>query len=207
MTATGARPFSVLVLGGAGVFGSRLGRLLAGDVALTVAARDRARVEALAHELGARPLVLDWRRDLDSVLASGGYDALVHTAGPFQGQDYAVAEAYIRHRVHYLDLADDRAFVCGIERLDEAARAAAIVVCSGASTAPALTGAVVERAIADGMTVDRIAYGIVPGNDAPRGRALLEAILSSAGKPIADPPGRRVWGALRMMHVPGLGRR
>ncbi|MBI2767885.1 MAG: saccharopine dehydrogenase, partial [Chloroflexi bacterium] len=44
----------VLVLGGTGVFGSRLCRLLAGDpgLTLTVAARDRAAVDALARELG-----------------------------------------------------------------------------------------------------------------------------------------------------------
>ena len=33
----------------------------------------------------------------------------------FQGQDYGVAECCIRHGVHYLDLADDAAFVHGID--------------------------------------------------------------------------------------------
>ena len=56
-------------------------------------------------------------RDLDRVLGEGDHDVLVHAAGPFQGQDYAVAELCIRHGVHYLDLADDAAFVRGIDRL------------------------------------------------------------------------------------------
>jgi NAD(P)-dependent dehydrogenase (short-subunit alcohol dehydrogenase family) len=201
-------PFKVLVLGGSGVFGSRLCRLLADDprLAVTAAGRTRDRLEPLVKELGIAVLTLDWRRDLDRVLGGQRFDALVHVAGPFQGQDYAVAEACIRHRVHYLDLADDAAFVCGIDRLDEAARAAGVLVCSGASTAPAITGAVVETA-RDFMSVERVRIGIAPGNDAPRGPALVEAILSCAGKPIADQPGRRVWSTPRRMNVPGLGTR
>jgi hypothetical protein len=131
---------------------------------------------------------------------------LVHVAGPFQGQDYSAAELCIRHRVHYIDLADDAAFVCGIDRLDAAAREAGVLVCSGASTAPAITGAVVEAASRDGK-VERVACGIVPGNDTPWGRALIEAILSRVGKPIADQPGRRVWGSPRRRKLPGLGAR
>jgi Domain of unknown function (DUF4166)/Saccharopine dehydrogenase NADP binding domain len=201
-------PFRVFVLGGSGVFGSRLCRLLADDprLAVTAAAREPGRLELLAKELGIAVMELDWRRDLDRVLDGRGFDALVHVAGPFQGQDYAVAEACIRHGVHYLDLADDAAFVCGIDKLDEAARAAGVLVCSGASTAPALTGAVVETA-RELMSIERVRFGIVPGNDAPRGRALVEAILSRTGRPIADQPGRRVWGSLRRMTVPGLGAR
>lgn len=199
----------MLVLGGTGVFGGRLCRLLANDplIDLTAGARDGAKVEALAAELGIAGLVLDWQRDLDRVLALHPFDALVHVAGPFQGQDYAVAETCIRHGVHYLDLADDRAFVCGIDRLYAAAKAAGLLVCAGASTAPALTGAVLEQALQENGTIDRVSFGIVPGNDAPRGRALMEAILSGAGKPIVDQPGRRVWGDLRRLAVPGLGSR
>lgn len=198
----------VLVLGGTGVFGSRLCRLLAGDraIALTIAARNGGAVDALARELGAAGRALDWRSDLDRVLGEGGHDVVVHTAGPFQGQDYGVAECCIRHGVHYVDLADDAAFVHGIDRLYDAALKADVLVCAGASTAPALTGAVVEEAL-QGGPVERVAFGIMPGNDAPRGPALVAAIVGGAGKPIADQPDRRVWGDLRRMRLPGLGKR
>lgn len=198
----------VLVLGGTGVFGSRLCRLLAGDpaIALTVAARDHVAVDALARELGVAGRAFDWRRDLDRVLGEGGHDVVVHAAGPFQGQDHGVAECCIRHGVHYLDLADDAAFMHGIDRLHDAALKAGVLVCAGASTAPALTGAVVEEALKAGP-VERVAFGIMPGNDAPRGPALVAAILGTAGKPIADQPGRRVWSGLRRMRLPGLGKR
>ena len=80
----------VLVLGGTGVFGSRLCRLLAADpgIALTIAARNHGAVDALARELGAVGRAFDWRRDLDSVLGEAGHDVLVHVAGPFRRQDY-----------------------------------------------------------------------------------------------------------------------
>lgn len=206
---TSRPPLRVLVLGATGVFGSRLCRLLAGDpaIVLTIAARNEVRVRAAAAEFGVDGLVLDWRRDLDRTLAAKSFDVVAHIAGPFQGQEYGVAETCIRHRVHYLDLADDRAFVCGIDRLDATARSAGVLICAGASTAPAITGAVVEAALLDGMTIDRVSFGIMPGNDAPRGRALVEAILSGAGKPLADQPGRHVWGSIRRFEVPGLGRR
>lgn len=198
----------VLVLGGTGVFGSRLCRLLAADpgIALTIAARDRAAVDALARELGVIGRAFDWRSGLDGVLGERSHDVVVHAAGPFQGQDYGVAGCCIRHGVHYLDLADDAAFVQGIDRLHDAARKAGVLVCAGASTAPALTGAVVEEALKAG-SVERVAFGIMPGNDAPRGPALVATIVGAAGKPIADQPGRRVWGTLRRMRLPGLGMR
>lgn len=198
----------VLVLGGTGVFGSRLCRLLHSDpgIDLTIAARDRLRVDALARKLNIKGIVIDWRRDLERALANCRYDVLVHIAGPFQGQDYAVAELCIRYGTHYVDLADDAAFVCGVSRLDAAAVAAGVLICSGVSTAPALTAAVVEEALKAGP-VDGLAFAILPGNDIPRGHALVRGILSRAGRPIADQPGRRVWGSLRRMSVPGLGRR
>ncbi|MBS0539288.1 MAG: DUF4166 domain-containing protein [Proteobacteria bacterium] len=201
--------YRVLVLGGTGVFGSRLASLLQDDpqIAVTIAARDPIKVAAVAAEYGIAGRALKWERDLDSTLATGAFDALVHVAGPFQGQDYTVAETCIRHRVHYLDLSDDRAFVCGIDRLNGAAKDSDVVVCSGASTAPALTAAVVEEAIGQGAVIESVTFAIVPGNDAPRGLALVKAILSTAGKPIAAQPGRTVWGDLSRIKVPGLGRR
>jgi hypothetical protein len=203
----GGRALRVLIVGGTGVFGSRLARLLAGDarLAVTVAGRDGVRVETLAREVGVAGLALDWPRDLDGVLVRGDFDAVVHAAGPFQGQDYTVAETCVRQGVHYIDLADDRAFVCGIDRLDAAARAAGVLVCSGVSTVPALTGAVVAEALKQGAAVECVAFGVMPGNDAPRGPALVAAILGGAGKPIPDQPGYRVWSGLRRMRVPGIG--
>ena len=42
---------------------------------------------------------------------------VIHTVGPFQQQDFAVAQAAIAAGAHYCDLADARRFVCGIGAL------------------------------------------------------------------------------------------
>lgn len=47
--------------------------------------------------------------------------------------------------MHYVAIADSRDFVCSIRTLDEAAEAAGVVVLSGASSVPALSGAVVRH--------------------------------------------------------------
>lgn len=106
---------------------------------------------------------------------------VINTIGPFQTADYRVAQACIAAGVHYIDLADSHRFVMGIAQLDEAARARGIAVISGASTVPALSGAVVAEAA---LRPTAIRIGISPGNRAPRGGALVEAVLGQAGKPI-----------------------
>ena len=67
---------------------------------------------------------------------------LINATGPYQEQDYSLARACIAAGVHYLDLADARAFVTGIGVLDAEARSAGVLAVSGASTVPGLSGAV-----------------------------------------------------------------
>ena len=87
-----------IVLGGYGNFGARICRALAADagIALLVAGRDAARAQALASALGPRAsaVALDLQRsDLAAQLRALGVELVIHTAGPFQAQGYAVAQA------------------------------------------------------------------------------------------------------------------
>ena len=115
----------VLVLGGYGVFGERVLRLLARDGhTLIVAGRDLSRAQKLADEIGAQALRFDRAADTD-LLGSLDIDLLVDAAGPFQAygeRPYALVEACLRARIHYLDLADDAGFCIGIAALDALAR-------------------------------------------------------------------------------------
>ena len=106
---------------------------------------------------------------------------LINTVGPFQTADYRVAEACVAAGAHYIDLADSHEFVAGIVRLDAAARAKGVAIIAGASTVPALSGAVVAEA---GLKPTTIRIGISPGNRAPRGASLVLAILGQAGRPL-----------------------
>jgi hypothetical protein len=187
------------VLGGYGAFGSRICRLLArmDDVATLIVGRDAKQAEALAHELKADHAALDMARDADlAALMARQPDVVVNTVGPFQGADYRVAEACIEAGIHYIDLSDSHQFVAGIAQLDGAARAKGVAVITGASTVPALSSAVVMQS---GLAPTSVRIGISPGNRAPRGSSLVQAVIGQAGKPL---PALR---AGRWTTVPGWG--
>lgn len=184
----------VIVLGGYGVFGSRLVRLLRRDAhQVWVAGRDPRQASAFANAVGALSLNLDRSGDL-SVLANlvqhDGAEMLIDAAGPFHayGDDpYRLARACLHAGLHYLDLADDPAFCAGIHALDGLAKARGRVALSGVSSVPGLSSAVVA-ALADGMaSIEAIDSAIVPGNRAPRGRSVIASILSQVGQP------QRLW--------------
>ena len=180
-----SRPLEVLVVGGSGVFGSRLARLASRDnrVRLTIAGRRAEPLEALAAELGGCAVkVLD--RDAVSAADLKRFDLVVDCAGPFQDANANLIERCIAAEVDYVDLADGREFVRSIGRFDQAARDAGIAVISGASSIPALSHAVLDRLTGGWSRIHSIRVGIFPGNRAPRGRSVVAAILSYVGKPV-----------------------
>jgi hypothetical protein len=189
----------VLVIGGYGGFGARLcGRLGRAGHELLVGGRSADKAARFCAGLpGARPLAVDRLGDIGALLARERPDLVVDAAGPFQGSDYRVPEACIRSGIPYLDLADARGFVAGIGALDREARAAGVAVVSGASSAPALTGAVARR-LADGLDrVDKVDIALSAANRSDGGESVVAAILSYVGKPVV------VWRAGRWTRVHG----
>jgi hypothetical protein len=175
----------ILVLGGYGVFGSRIAmRLAAAGHEVLVAGRSIAKARAFcAGRTGLVPLALE-RSDVAAALAQHRPSVLVDATGPFQEMDYAVPRACIASGVHYCDIADGRAFVCWIGELDAAARAAKVTVITGASSLPALSGAVV-RALAEGMDrVRAVDIALSASNRATAGPAVAGGIIRQAGRPI-----------------------
>lgn len=176
----------VAVLGGYGVFGSRLVRLLVRDGhQVLVVGRSQTKAETLAQSVGAEAVVIDRNGDLTALWAATP-DAVVDAAGPFHayGDDpYKFARACIGQGVHYLDLADDPAFCAGIDCLDDAARSAGVFVLSGVSSVPAISSAAVAALTTDAIEIDTISTAILPGNRAPRGKAVVQSILHQTGRP------------------------
>jgi saccharopine dehydrogenase-like NADP-dependent oxidoreductase len=194
-------PHRILVLGAYGFFGARICTALARNprIRLLLAGRDLAKATALAYQLG---LGAESARRIDAAdpqlalqLRKLGVNTLIHTVGPFQGQDYAIARAAISAGANYLDLADGREFVSRITTLDAAARAAGVFVVSGVSSLPALTAAVVDEYREAFKRLDSIRIGLSSGAIVP-GIATIRAVLSYCGKPI------RVWenGAWAVTH-------
>ncbi len=202
----------VLILGGYGNFGKRIATALNRlGVPVILAGRNLANAEALAASLPlARAAVVDIHRDLDACLSREKPSVVVHTSGPFQGADYAVARACIRAGCSYVDLADGRDFVREFTTLDAEARAAGVTAISGASTVPGLSSAVIAHFRPHFARLDRVDFGISPGQRAERGLATTRGILTYAGKrlkPFAGHAQAYGWMDNRSQVYPGLGRR
>jgi NAD(P)-dependent dehydrogenase (short-subunit alcohol dehydrogenase family) len=188
----------ILLLGGYGGFGGRIARRLAAaghDVLVAGRSLDKAR--AFCGETpGLFPLALD-RSRIAEALEQHRPAMVVDASGPFQAMDHAIPKACIAARVHYIDIADSRDFVCGIAALDAAAKDAGVVVLSGASSVPALSGAAV-RYLAEGMDqVRAVEMAISASNKAAAGPAVSAAILGQVGQPL------RLWRGQRWMQAFG----
>jgi hypothetical protein len=208
----------VLVLGGYGAFGRRVAERLArmAGIEVMVAGRDLANAEACAAELArsAKARVVPARLDGETIGANDLVEmrpaVLINATGPYQGQDYRLARACIAAGVHYLDLADASGFVTGIGALDAEAKAAGVLVASGASTVPALSGAVVDAYAPQFGMLEAVTTIISPGNRFDPGLATTRSILGTLGRPIAGAQrGYSVhgWQGLRRIVLPGLGAR
>jgi saccharopine dehydrogenase-like NADP-dependent oxidoreductase len=92
---------TVLVIGGYGFFGARISGALAKNPAirLLIGGRSSDRARRMALELGVsrdQGVSIDAESPgLEQTLKELRVDTVVHTAGPFQGQNYTVARSAI----------------------------------------------------------------------------------------------------------------
>jgi hypothetical protein len=174
----------VLIIGGYGTFGGRLAELLAHETRLTLLIAGRSHAKAAAFCKGRAncvPTMFDRDGDLDAQLAVLAPDIAIDASGPFQTYGYAVVEACLRHGIHYLDLADATAFVAGIARFDDQARAKGLIALSGVSTFPVLTSAAIRKL---GGPVTHVAAGIAPSPYVDVGLNVIRVIAGYAGKKV-----------------------
>lgn len=210
----------VVVFGGTGHFGARICRRLAKQegLDLVVTSRSAARAKQLAAELQAQTAAVSGAAidqdspDLVNQIRGLNPNVVIHTAGPYQGQDYRVARACIDAGCHYVDLADGRQFVAGFDVLDAAAKDAGVVLITGASTLPGVSSAVVDEYRDRFQRTDGIEISIAPAHQTPRGIGTVRAVLSYCGTPFKswrDGQWHTVygWQDLRMQRYPALGRR
>ncbi|MGM0421497.1 MAG: saccharopine dehydrogenase NADP-binding domain-containing protein [Pseudomonadota bacterium] len=179
----------VLIIGGYGNFGSFIARRLASnaDIKLIIAGRSLEKAQHFVSGLEAvnkaEAAALDINSDFVAALTRLKPDIVIHTSGPFQGQDYHVARACIDQGCHYIDLADGREFVAEIDEIDPLARANNVLVISGASSVPGLTAALVDHYQTDFKQLEYLDYGITTAQQTNRGLATTAAILGYTGKP------------------------
>ena len=210
----------IVLIGASGVFGARLAAMIARwpDVMLVLTARRLGPLESLRDQLrrdGAAAVIeiaIVDRQDPKDLAALTPF-AVVDAAGPFQGGDVRVAHAALAAGAHYLDLADARDFVDRFPATlsAEVAKAGRWAI-TGASSTPALSHAALDRLTAGWAQIDSVSAAISPGARAPRGLAVIRAILTWAGRDMGifqdgawrTRPG---WSQPRRQVFPGLGRR
>lgn len=194
---------NVLILGGYGNFGKRIVESLSAikGITIIIAGRNIKKAEQLRDELFSKGISAELKTtkiDIHSLQFSNQIkilapDLVIHTGGPFQGQDYSVAEACIAIGCHYIDLADDRRFVCDITTLNDKAIDQDVLIVSGASSVPGLSSTVIDEFMDQYSIIEEIDFAIAPGNKAERGEATVRGILSYTGHPFKVLNGG-VWG-------------
>ena len=210
----------VLLLGGYGVFGGRIAERIARErhIELILAGRsgERASAQAAAIADQSRAKVTPARLDAMQLetdkLAALRAGVVINASGPYQWQDYRLPRACIAAGAHYIDLADTRAYVTGIGVLDAEARAAGVLVVSGASTLPALSAAVIDEYAPRFAALKAARIVIAPGNSFDPGLATTQSILATLGRPFATSDGGLQpaiygWQNLRRQTLPDLGSR
>jgi len=179
----------VLIIGGYGEFGGRLAQLLVRDgLNVVIAGRSFSKARHFCNANGGTPLQLDLTTDLH-LIDTLKVDVVVDAAGPFQsyGEDeqrYHLARRTLECGAHYIDLSDDGEFSYGISCLDALAKQQQCFALSGASSTPALSGAVVTAAQEKLCSIEKIETTILPGSRAPQGQSVMSAILDQVGNPI-----------------------
>lgn len=184
-----SRPYvvkKVLVLGGYGGFGGRLSQILAArGHHVIVAGRSLEKTKHFCQTIkNSEPVQADRNSDIGNVFAQHQPDLVIDAVGPFQGSSYQLVGLCIAAAIPYLDLADSRDFVCGINDLNDATTTAGIPAISGASSVPALSGAAIRHLALQSFQIEAVEMAISASNKAAAGPSVSKAILSYVGKPI-----------------------
>ena len=175
----------VVVLGGYGVFGSRLAELLLRDGhTVWLAGRDLEKARKLTTVIGGHPMSVDVRARPEIIFGPEP-DIIIDATGPFQANDkysYRIPRLCLDSGVDYLDLSDDARFTTGISILDDEARKRGCRLLSGASSVPGLSSVVAAELCRDFDEVLLIDTAILPGNRAPRGASVIASLVGQLGK-------------------------
>jgi len=110
---------SILILGGYGNFGARIAAsLLKEHFPVIIAGRSKHKAGAMRKHLATlapesliTTAIFDANIDFGKQLQHLKPAVVINTIGPFQDANYAIAEACIANKVHYLDLASHNVFL------------------------------------------------------------------------------------------------
>ena len=189
----------IVVLGGYGAFGSLISDQVAKFANVVIAGRNQATGEKFANSIGAGFSLCDAKNEASLRNAITGADIVINASGPFLPNDYSIPSTCIEENCHYIDIADDREYVTGFIKLDIQAKDRGTLACTGASTTPAVTSAMISELSSNFPEIDSIKIYLSAGNKNKPGVSTLESILSYTGMPI------RVWNHGQWKEFMGWG--
>src|SRR5258705_11584565 len=174
----------IVVLGGYGTFGSLISEQLVDSANVVIAGRDRERGQKYADSIRANYVLCNAKDKKSLQKAVSGAFIVINASGPFLPRDYSIPHTCIEENSHYMDLADDREYVKEFIQLDELAKEREIFSCTGASTTPAVTHALVSQLSSQFPDMQSIRIYLSAGNKNKPGVSTFESILSYVGTPI-----------------------
>lgn len=194
------KTFTVMILGGYGNFGQLIATALSQEenISIIIAGRNENKAKALANQLNCQYTKLDVHQDdLVQAFHTNSVQLVISTVGPFQNQSYDIAQAAIDAEIHYIDLADSREFVENITQFDSIAQAKGLFICSGASTVPSLSSAVINHFLPEYAQLSHIGITLSASEKVP-GISTLSAVLSYCGQKFT------IWKNQQWQEVYGL---
>lgn len=189
----------IVVLGGYGAFGSLISEQLSKFADVVIAGRNQATGQKFADSIEAGFSLCDAKNEKSLRNTITGAYIVINTAGLCFPNDYSIPGTCIEEYCHYIDLADGREYVAGFKELDRLARATGVFACTGASTTPAVTHALISELRPGFQDIQSIKIYLSAGNKNQPGVSTFESILSYTGVPI------RVWNNRQWAKFMGWG--
>ena len=213
---------TVLIIGATGVFGSRLARHLCADrrVRLVLTGRSESKLARLSEELRQRGAdathhaadVAD-AQSLDRLLRENLPWMTANASGPFTADGLFLPFRILQAGSHYVDIADDPSFLSGFAAAigGEAQKKGLAAIC-GASTTPAISGTAVDAIAKGWRNVHDVEIAVCPAGRSEVGRAVIESVLSTVGRPVQAwsdgcPTEAIGWTDGRTIGIEGIGGR
>ena len=171
----------IVVLGGYGTFGSLISSQLAASGNLFIVGRNHKQGQEFSKSIGANFVHCDIE-DKDSLgHAIQEAKIVINTTGPFISGNYSIPKYCIEQGCNYIDLADGRDYVSGFNTLNNLAKKNKVFACTGASTAPAITYAMISNLLEKSDAIESIKIAMNAGNKNKPGISTFKSILMYTG--------------------------
>jgi predicted dinucleotide-binding enzyme len=183
---------TVTVFGGYGVFGSHVAQALAAaGLPVRIAGRDAGQARRAAAALGSahEGVAADLRDAASCARALAGSRVAVGCAGPFSSLPTVLPEACLAAGVHYVDIADDRAWCARLQALGSRFEDRDLTAAVGCSSLPGISGALASVAAERLAAVEGVRITLFIGNRNPKGEAAVASAAAQLGRRFSAPQG------------------